>query len=217
VTEPSLALPGPPTRAACPRPGHLRHQEGHRAARPARRYRPRGQPRRAGDPLWPEADSAKRRASLRSTLPVTAVGTGFGLTISRAGVALQLTAVRGRRAPIRDADRAASASGHQCPGTGTRHGKRRRVIPAPTLLGSRRHQPCQREDWQDWSGVGLPRIRNRFRRRLPATSRLTVSPMSRYESASSPGRRLARATRPPSTASRFARRPSGNVPGTIRA
>ena len=43
------------------------------------------------DLLWPEADSAKGRASLRRTLSVTAAVMGDGLTISRAAVALQPT------------------------------------------------------------------------------------------------------------------------------
>jgi DNA-binding SARP family transcriptional activator/tetratricopeptide (TPR) repeat protein len=46
------------------------------------------------DLLWPEADSAKGRASLRRTLSVTAAAMGAGLTISRAAVALQPAAVR---------------------------------------------------------------------------------------------------------------------------
>ena len=40
------------------------------------------------DLLWPEADSAKGRASLRRTLSVTAAVMGDGLIISRAAVAL---------------------------------------------------------------------------------------------------------------------------------
>ena len=46
------------------------------------------------DLLWPEADSAKGRASLRRTLSVTAAAMGAGLTISRAAVTLELAAVR---------------------------------------------------------------------------------------------------------------------------
>src|ERR1700730_14984728 len=46
------------------------------------------------DLLWPEADSAKGRASLRRTLSVTAAAMGAGLTISRAAVALELAAVQ---------------------------------------------------------------------------------------------------------------------------
>ena len=46
------------------------------------------------DLLWPEADSAKGRASLRRTLSVTAAATGAGLTISRAAVTMELAAVR---------------------------------------------------------------------------------------------------------------------------
>src|SRR5580700_3316099 len=46
------------------------------------------------DLLWPEADSAKGRASLRRTLSGTAAAMGAGLTISRAAVALDLSAVR---------------------------------------------------------------------------------------------------------------------------
>ncbi len=46
------------------------------------------------DLLWPEADSAKGRASLRRTLSVTAAAMGAGLTISRAAVALEPAAVR---------------------------------------------------------------------------------------------------------------------------
>jgi len=42
---------------------------------------------------------------------------------------------------------------NEYPGAGTRHGKRDRVIPAPALLGSQQHQPCQREDW---GGHDLP-------------------------------------------------------------
>ncbi len=45
------------------------------------------------DLLWPEADSAKGRASLRRTLSVTAAAMGAGLTISRAAVTLELSAV----------------------------------------------------------------------------------------------------------------------------
>ena len=45
------------------------------------------------DLLWPEADSAKGRASLRRTLSVTAAAMGPGLTISRAAVTLDLAAV----------------------------------------------------------------------------------------------------------------------------
>src|ERR1700722_7872090 len=46
------------------------------------------------DLLWPEADSAKGRASLRRTLSVTAAVMGAGLTISRAAVTLELAAVQ---------------------------------------------------------------------------------------------------------------------------
>ena len=46
------------------------------------------------DLLWPEADSAKGRASLRRTLSVTAAAMGAGLTISRAAVALERAAVQ---------------------------------------------------------------------------------------------------------------------------
>ena len=46
------------------------------------------------DLLWPDADSAKGRASLRRTLSVTAAAMGTGLTISRAAVTLDLAAVR---------------------------------------------------------------------------------------------------------------------------
>ena len=46
------------------------------------------------DLLWPEADSAKGRASLRRTLSVTAAAMGAGLIISRAAVALEPAAVR---------------------------------------------------------------------------------------------------------------------------
>jgi DNA-binding SARP family transcriptional activator/tetratricopeptide (TPR) repeat protein len=46
------------------------------------------------DLLWPEADSAKGRASLRRTLSVTAAAVGAGLTISRAAVTLELGAVQ---------------------------------------------------------------------------------------------------------------------------
>jgi DNA-binding SARP family transcriptional activator/tetratricopeptide (TPR) repeat protein len=46
------------------------------------------------DLLWPEADSAKSRASLRRTLSVTAAAMGAGLTISRAAVTLELAAVQ---------------------------------------------------------------------------------------------------------------------------
>jgi DNA-binding SARP family transcriptional activator len=45
------------------------------------------------DLLWPEADSAKARASLRRTLSVTAAAMGSGLIISRAAVTLDLAAV----------------------------------------------------------------------------------------------------------------------------
>src|SRR3984957_12522862 len=44
--------------------------------------------------LWPDADAAKARASLRRTLSVTAAAMGAGLTISRAAVTLDLAAVR---------------------------------------------------------------------------------------------------------------------------
>ena len=46
------------------------------------------------DLLWPEADAAKARASLRRTLSVTAAAMGAGLIISRAAVTLDLAAVR---------------------------------------------------------------------------------------------------------------------------
>ncbi len=46
------------------------------------------------DLLWPEADSAKGRASLRRTLSVTAAVMGDGLVISRAAVALDPAAVQ---------------------------------------------------------------------------------------------------------------------------
>ncbi|HLN67335.1 MAG TPA: AAA family ATPase [Streptosporangiaceae bacterium] len=46
------------------------------------------------DLLWPDADSAKGRASLRRTLSVTAAAMGAGLTISRAAVTLELAAVQ---------------------------------------------------------------------------------------------------------------------------
>ncbi len=46
------------------------------------------------DLLWPEADSAKGRASLRRTLSVTAAAMGDGLIISRAAVALSPALVR---------------------------------------------------------------------------------------------------------------------------
>ena len=46
------------------------------------------------DLLWPEADSAKGRASLRRTLSVTAAAMGDGLIISRAAVALEPAMVR---------------------------------------------------------------------------------------------------------------------------
>ncbi len=45
------------------------------------------------DLLWPEADEAKGRASLRRTLSVTAAAMGHTLVISRAAVALDLAAV----------------------------------------------------------------------------------------------------------------------------
>ena len=41
------------------------------------------------DLLWPDADSAKGRASLRRTLSVTAAAMGAGLTITRAAVTLE--------------------------------------------------------------------------------------------------------------------------------
>ena len=44
--------------------------------------------------LWPEAESAKGRASLRRTLSVTAAAMGDGLIISRAAVALEPAMVR---------------------------------------------------------------------------------------------------------------------------
>ena len=44
--------------------------------------------------LWPDADSAKGRASLRRTLSVTAAVMGDGLVISRAAVALNAALVR---------------------------------------------------------------------------------------------------------------------------
>jgi DNA-binding SARP family transcriptional activator/tetratricopeptide (TPR) repeat protein len=46
------------------------------------------------DLLWPDADSAKGRASLRRTLSVTAAAMGPGLTISRAAVTLEPALVR---------------------------------------------------------------------------------------------------------------------------
>jgi DNA-binding SARP family transcriptional activator len=46
------------------------------------------------DLFWPEADSAKGRASLRRTLSVTAAAMGEGLRISRAAVALDPALVR---------------------------------------------------------------------------------------------------------------------------
>jgi DNA-binding SARP family transcriptional activator/tetratricopeptide (TPR) repeat protein len=46
------------------------------------------------DLLWPEADSAKGRASLRRTLSVTAAVMGDGLIISRAAIALDPALVR---------------------------------------------------------------------------------------------------------------------------
>jgi DNA-binding SARP family transcriptional activator/tetratricopeptide (TPR) repeat protein len=46
------------------------------------------------DLFWPEADSAKGRASLRRTLSVTAAAMGDGLSISRAAVALDPALVR---------------------------------------------------------------------------------------------------------------------------
>src|SRR6516165_9673120 len=46
------------------------------------------------DLLWPEADNAKGRASLRRTLSVTAAAMGAGLTISRAAVTLEPAAVQ---------------------------------------------------------------------------------------------------------------------------
>jgi DNA-binding SARP family transcriptional activator/tetratricopeptide (TPR) repeat protein len=45
------------------------------------------------DLLWPDADSAKGRASLRRTLSVTAAAMGAGLAITRAAVTLELSAV----------------------------------------------------------------------------------------------------------------------------
>jgi DNA-binding SARP family transcriptional activator len=46
------------------------------------------------DLLWPDADSAKGRASLRRTLSVTAAVMGTGLTITRAAVTLEPAAVQ---------------------------------------------------------------------------------------------------------------------------
>ena len=46
------------------------------------------------DRLWPEADAAKGRASLRRTLSVTAAATGDGLVISRSAVALNPAGVQ---------------------------------------------------------------------------------------------------------------------------
>src|SRR5579859_957944 len=46
------------------------------------------------DLLWPEADAAKGRASLRRTLSVTAAAMGDGLIISRTAVGLNSAAVR---------------------------------------------------------------------------------------------------------------------------
>jgi DNA-binding SARP family transcriptional activator len=46
------------------------------------------------DLLWPDADSSKGRASLRRTLSVTAAAMSTGLTITRVGVTLELSAVQ---------------------------------------------------------------------------------------------------------------------------
>src|SRR5215472_17526513 len=46
------------------------------------------------DLLWPDADSAKGRASLRRTLSVTAAAMSTGLTITRAAVRLEPAAVQ---------------------------------------------------------------------------------------------------------------------------
>ena len=46
------------------------------------------------DLLWPDADSAKGRASLRRTLSVTAAAMGTGLTITRAAVTIELSVVQ---------------------------------------------------------------------------------------------------------------------------
>ena len=53
------------------------------------------------DLLWPEADSAKGRASLRRTLSVTAAAMGAGLTISRAAVDPRARRGPGGRARVR--------------------------------------------------------------------------------------------------------------------
>jgi DNA-binding SARP family transcriptional activator len=59
------------------------------------------------DLLWPDADSAKGRASLRRTLSVTAAAMSPGLTITRAAVTLEPWGGAGRRARLREAGRAA--------------------------------------------------------------------------------------------------------------
>src|SRR5271170_6937794 len=46
------------------------------------------------DLLWPEADSAKGRASLRRTLSVTAAAMGEGLRVTRAAIALDPAAIQ---------------------------------------------------------------------------------------------------------------------------
>ena len=65
------------------------------------------------DLLWPDADSAKGRASLRRTLSVTAAVMGPCLTISRTAVSLR----NSRRPP----GRYLSLAGRRCSPAGTPH------------------------------------------------------------------------------------------------